>query len=53
MSKIVDLQTSRDKARHRRKEEKFKSLQERFEKALPIDKEDPKDKLLNIFKKKK
>jgi len=50
--KVVDLNASREKARHKRKEEKFEALQKRFEKALPSEESDPKKKLLNIFKKK-
>ncbi len=50
---VVDLQSSREKARHRQKEKKFEAIQKRFEKALPTDEKDPKQKLLNIFKKKK
>ncbi|EAR60604.1 hypothetical protein [Neptuniibacter caesariensis] len=49
---VVDLNASRDKAEHKRKEKKFEALQKRFEKALPTEEQDPKKKLLNIFKKK-
>lgn len=52
MSKIVDLNATREKARHRQKEERFEALQQRFEKALPTDDKDPKKKLLDLFKKK-
>lgn len=50
---VVDLNASRDKAEHKRKEKKFEALQKRFEKALPTEEQDPKKKLLNIFKKNK
>lgn len=50
---VVDLSASREKAKHRKKEEHFSSLQKRLEKALPTEETDPKKKLLNIFKKKK
>lgn len=53
MADIVDLSSKREDARHRRKEEKFSKLQARFEKALPTEETDPKEKLLNIFRKKK
>ncbi|MCP4596216.1 hypothetical protein [Neptuniibacter sp.] len=51
-NKVVDIASKRDEANHKRKEEKFASLQKRFEKALPTEETDPKKKLLNIFKKK-
>lgn len=52
MSKIVDLNAKREAERHRKKEEKFEALQQRFEKALPTVEKDPKKKLLDLFKKK-
>jgi hypothetical protein len=50
--KVVNLDASREKAKHRKKEAHLSSLQQRFEKALPIEEIDPKKKLLDIFKKK-
>ncbi|WP_286238658.1 hypothetical protein [Neptuniibacter halophilus] len=50
---VVDLGASRERLGHKRKEEKFRRLQQRFEKALPTEETDPKKKLLNIFKKKR
>jgi hypothetical protein len=52
MGTVVDMNASRERAKHKRKEEKFDSLQKRFEKALPTDEPDPKQKLLDLFKKK-
>lgn len=50
--KVVSLDASREKAKHKKKEEKLASIQKRFEKALPSKDADPKKKLLDIFKKK-
>jgi len=50
--KVVSLEASREKAKHKKKEEKLESIQKRFEKALPSKETDPKKKLLDIFKKK-
>ncbi|MDO6514696.1 MULTISPECIES: hypothetical protein [Neptuniibacter] len=52
MGDVVDMRSSREKAKHKKKEEKFALLQKRFEKALPADEQDPKQKLLDLFKKK-
>jgi len=52
MGTVVDMNASRERVKHKRKEEKFDSLQKRFEKALPTDEPDPKHKLLDLFKKK-
>jgi len=50
---VVDFNSKRDAARHRRKEQRLDTMQKRFESALPTEEKDPKKKLLNIFKKKK
>ena len=50
---VVSLADKREQAKHKHKEAKMASLQRRFEKALPTEEKDPKQKLLNIFKKKK
>ena len=52
MSKnVIDFSAKQDEARHRRKEKNLDKMQARFEKALPTEENDPKKKLLNIFKK--
>ncbi|WP_372836580.1 hypothetical protein [Pontibacterium sp.] len=48
---VIDLNSKRDEARHRRKERNLDKMQERFENALPTEEKDSKKKLLNIFKK--
>lgn len=48
---VIDLNSKRDEARHRRKERNLDKMQEHFENALPTEEKDPKKKLLNIFKK--
>lgn len=48
---VINLNSKRDEARHRRKERNLDKMQERFEKAMPTEEKDPKKKLLNIFKK--
>jgi hypothetical protein len=53
MSKVVDISSRQEEKKHKRKEERFSALQKRFERALPTEENDPKKKLLNIFKKKK
>lgn len=53
MSNVVDISSRQEQKKHKRKEEKFEALQQRFEQALPTEENDPKKKLLNIFKKKK
>lgn len=49
---VVDISSKRDQARHKRKEKRLDNMKDRFEKALPTEEKDPKQKLLNIFKKK-
>lgn len=49
---VVDISSKRDKARHKRKEQRLDDMKGRFEKAMPTEEKDPKQKLLNIFKKK-
>ncbi len=50
--KIVDISSRRDDVRHKRKEQRLDNMKDRFEKALPTEENDPKQKLLNIFRKK-
>ncbi|GGK81869.1 hypothetical protein [Amphritea balenae] len=50
--KVVDISSKRDQNRHKRKEKRMDEMKGRFEKALPTEENDPKQKLLNIFKKK-
>lgn len=50
--KIVDISSRRDDVRHKRKEKRLDNMKDRFEKALPTEEHDPKQKLLNIFRKK-
>jgi len=49
---VVDISSKRDQVRHKRKEQRLDKIKDRFEKALPTEEKDPKQKLLNIFKKK-
>ena len=50
--KVVDISSKRDDARHKRKEKRLDNMKDRFEKAMPTEEQDPKKKLLKIFKKK-
>ncbi|MDO6562972.1 hypothetical protein Q4488_06195 [Amphritea sp. 1_MG-2023] len=50
--KVVDINSKRDDVRHKRKEQQLKDMKNKFEKALPTEEHDPKQKLLNIFRKK-
>ncbi|WP_164549020.1 hypothetical protein [Amphritea opalescens] len=50
--KIVDINSKRDDLRHKRKEKQLNEMKSLFEKALPTEEQDPKKKLLNLFKKK-
>lgn len=50
---VVDFSSRQEQHKHKRKEAKFDAIQKQFEKALPVDEKDPKQKLLDIFKKKK
>lgn len=49
---IVDINSKRDDLRHKRKEKRLSDMKNKFEKALPTEEHDPKQKLLNIFKQK-
>lgn len=49
---VVDINSKRDDLRHKRKEKQLSEMKDKFEKALPTEERDPKQKLLNIFKKK-
>lgn len=49
---VVDLNSQRENARHRRKEKSLDDMQKQFERALPTEKSS-KDKLLDIFRRKK
>ncbi|WP_432473786.1 hypothetical protein [Amphritea sp. HPY] len=49
---VVDISSKRDINRHKRKEQRLDDMKGRFEKALPTEEHDPKQKLLNIFRKK-
>ncbi len=51
--KVVDFNSKRDEARHKRKEQRMDNMKDRFEKAMPTEETDSKKKLLNMFKKKK
>ena len=50
--KVIDISSKRDNARHKRKEKRLDNMKDRVEKAMPTEEQDPKKKLLNIFKKK-
>lgn len=50
--KIVDIRSRQHDADHKRKEQRLDKMKNRFEKALPTETHDPKEKLLNIFRKK-
>ncbi len=50
---LVDLASRREHKKEQQKEQRFKRLQARFEKALPSEEPDPKKKLLKLFKKKR
>lgn len=50
--KVVNINSKRDDLRHKRKEKRLSEMKDKFEKALPTEERDPKQKLLNIFKKK-
>ncbi|MBN0988675.1 MULTISPECIES: hypothetical protein [Amphritea] len=49
---VVDINSKRDDLRHKRKEKQLNELKSKFEKALPTEEQDPKQKLLSLFKKK-
>ncbi|MCJ8338231.1 MAG: hypothetical protein MJK10_07135 [Pseudomonadales bacterium] len=49
---VIDFKSRQQKAAHQRKEAGFKNMQQRFETALPNEK-DSKEKLLGLFKKTK
>ncbi|MCV6587741.1 MAG: hypothetical protein OIF57_01755 [Marinobacterium sp.] len=52
MSNVIDLNSRRKQAEHKRKEARSNALKERFENALPSEEQDPKKKLLGLFKRK-
>jgi len=49
---VIDFKKRQHLAKHEKKEAGFKNMKERFENAYP-DQKSNKDKLLDIFKKKK
>lgn len=51
--KVVDISQQRSEKNFKNKAEKQQKLKERFEKALPSDNRNSKQKLLDIFKNKK